>query len=45
MGGVYPDCTPMPPDRLARVVCLGLGAYFDGCSVEPELGVTDGGVG
>ena len=35
----------MPPDRLVEVDCWGVGTYFDGCSVEPELGATDGGVG
>ena len=45
MGGVYPDRTLTPPERLTEVVCLGVGAYFDGCSVEPETGVTDGSVG
>lgn len=46
MGGVYPDRMPTPPDRLDDVACLGVGgAYFDGCSVEPEFSVAEGSVG
>ena len=45
MGGVYPDRTPILADRLDDIACLGAGgAYFDGCSVEPELSVIDGSV-